>query len=146
MTTTKPLVYLAGPFTSDPAHNTRNAVETGLELYETGLCAVYIPHLTLLADLIDPRALEFWYQFDLDILIHADHLWRLPGPSKGADQEVEFAIHHKIPVSYNRADVTSWLHDCVPTGGYEDIAAYRDDTGELIIEWAELGADDEVAE
>jgi hypothetical protein len=97
----KPLVYVAGPYTNpDPVENTRIAVLAGMEIADSGLAAVEIPHLTLFAHFLAPRGIDYWYQFDLDKLAHCDYLLRLPGASSGADKEVDFAIELKINI-YN---------------------------------------------
>lgn len=101
----KPLIYVAAPYSSSPVANTRAAIVAGMALWETGLAAVIVPHLTMLADLVEPRDLETWYQFDLDQLAHADALWRLTGASTGADLEVAFANDLGIPVFVDRLDV-----------------------------------------
>jgi len=88
----KPLVYIAGPYsTPDPVENTRHAIRVGMMLYETGLAIVEIPHLTMLAHFLDPRPIDYWYDFDLDKLAHCDAVWRIKGESAGADKEVEEA-------------------------------------------------------
>lgn len=97
----KPLVYVAGPYTHpDPVLNTNRAIRVGMQLAESGLAAVEIPHLTMLAHLIEPRALEFWYAFDIDKLDHCQFVYRLSGASTGADKEVSYAFSNGIPIYY----------------------------------------------
>lgn len=98
----KPLVYIAGPYTHpDPVQNTHRAIREGMRLRETHQVAVLIPHLNLLADMVEPRPVDYWYQWDLDQLGSCDVLYRMPGLSTGADNEVAYAIEHDIPVVYN---------------------------------------------
>ncbi len=99
-----PLVYIAGPYTNpDPVINTRRAIQTGLKLYELGLAVPEIPHLSLLTHLVEPREVDFWYQFDKEKLVHCHFLLRLEGESTGADAEVESAREWGIPVMYDKS-------------------------------------------
>lgn len=92
-----PLVYIAAPYGSNPVHNTHQAIRFGLTLYEEKLAIPLVPHLTLLADIVEPRTTDYWYEFDLHQLIHCDALLRLPGDSVGADREVQFCKDNGIP-------------------------------------------------
>jgi hypothetical protein len=108
----KPLVYVAGPYTNpDPILNTNRAIKAGMELWETGLCAILIPHLSLLAHMVEPRDLDYWYELDIDQLAHCDVLYRLPGTSTGADKEVAFAEAREIPVFHERDLLQGWLEE-----------------------------------
>jgi hypothetical protein len=108
VTTPKPLVYLAAPYSSDPVGNTRRAIESGMDLWRSGLVAVVIPHLSLLADLVCPMPSADWYRFDLDIVEHCDAVLRLDGDSTGADVEVDCARQSGIPVFTERAELFAW--------------------------------------
>lgn len=110
----KPLVYVAGPYTHpDPVVNTHNTIKAGMALWETTLCAVIIPHLSLLAHVVQPRDVDYWYELDIDQLAHCDALYRLPGSSSGTDKEVEFAEAQRIPVFLERELLIAWLEDYV---------------------------------
>lgn len=93
------MIYIAGPYTHpDPVLNTNLAIKAGLRVWDEGYGVPIIPHLSMLAHIVDPRPLEYWYRFDLALLARCDALWRLEGESVGADNEVEFALAHNIPV------------------------------------------------
>ncbi len=94
----KPLVYLAGPYSSDPVQNTRRAILHGIDVRERYDCAVIIPHLTLVADIVCPQPVDYWYQFDLEQIPHCDAMIRIPGESTGADAETAEARKLNIPV------------------------------------------------
>lgn len=107
----KPLVYVAGPYTHpDPVENTRRAIATGLELYDTGKVGVLIPHMNLIAGMVEFHPLEYWYQYDLDQLAHCTAMYRLSGPSEGAEREQKFAQVRGIPVfqEHERAQLLGW--------------------------------------
>lgn len=104
----KPLVYIAGPYSSDPVAGTRRAIEVGIALWQTGRVIVLIPHLSLLSDLLVPMPCEDWYAFDLDLVDHCDAVLRLESTSTGADAEVLYAGEHGLPVFASAAEVLDW--------------------------------------
>ena len=88
----RPLVYLAGPYTHpDPVHNVHSVVGIAGAICDEGSVTPVVPHLTALWHFIDPRPIEFWYEYDLALLARCDALLRLPGKSTGADKEVTYA-------------------------------------------------------
>lgn len=94
-------VYVAGPYTRpDPVANTHQIVKFADRLQALGYHPV-VPHVSLLWHLICPHEdVEFWYEHDLYDLARCDVVIRVPGPSSGADKEVQFAIDNGIPVVY----------------------------------------------
>jgi hypothetical protein len=108
---TLPLVYIAGPYGSDPVGNTRRAVEAGMGLYRSGVAVPLIPHTSLVADLVCPMPAEDWYAYDLHLLERCDAVWRLPGESDGADAEVVHALEQDIPVFGEREALLKWAKE-----------------------------------
>lgn len=105
----RPLVYVAGPYTSpDPVANTQNTIRIANRLVEEGLITPVVPHLTLLWHLVEPRDLEFWYAYDLALLHRCDAVLRLPGESTGADREVDYAEENNIPVFHRENALAEW--------------------------------------
>jgi len=100
-------VYIAGPYQSDPVGNTRTAVLTGRELVEQGFLP-FVPHLSMLWDLIAPAQAEFYLRMDFGWIEMCDAVLRLPGDSPGADAEVEYARESDIPVFYSVGDLMDW--------------------------------------
>ncbi len=87
-------LYLAGPYTHpDPVVNTRNTI---IAADSIKMCcpAVHpiVPHLSHLWHLVEPHDLDYWYEYDLELLSRCDGLLRLPGESTGADREVAAAV------------------------------------------------------
>jgi Domain of unknown function (DUF4406) len=110
--TRRPLVYVAGPYTNpDPVENTNRTIHAVDALIERGLVTPVSPHLTLLWHLVKPRPLDFWYAYDLATLARCDAVYRLPGPSTGADREVEFAKANNIPVFEDEMLLEVWARD-----------------------------------
>lgn len=98
----KPLVYIAGPYSHpDPVENTHNAILAASLLAEDDLCTPIVPHLTMLWHFVDPHPLPFWYGYDLEVLAHCQYVFRIPGVSAGADNEVAEAHRLGIPVVYS---------------------------------------------
>lgn len=103
----KPLVYLAGPITSDPLGHTRTAINVADELINSGFAPI-VPHLSVLWQMISPKTHSEWLELDVEILRRCDALLRIAGESKGADIEVEFARTQRIPVFYRVCDLIDW--------------------------------------
>jgi len=90
-------VYVAGPYTKgDVAVNVREAVRAAEELVALGY-EPFIPHLTHFWHCIFPHEVEFWYERDIHWLKKCDAILRLPGESRGADEEMRVAKEHGIP-------------------------------------------------
>lgn len=105
----KPLVYIAGPYTSpDPVLNVRRAVKMGERVAASGAVPI-VPHLSMLWHLVSPQEIDYWYQYDLEILLHCHALIRLVGASPGADREVEFAERAGIPVFVDGPAESFWV-------------------------------------
>jgi hypothetical protein len=108
----KPLIYIAGPYSDpDPVLNTRRAIDAGMEVFDSGVAVPLIPHLTLLAHLVDPRPVEQWYRLDLGQLEHCSALLRLSGESSGADKEVDRARELVLPVFTAVAGAVAWAKE-----------------------------------
>lgn len=92
MTHTKPLVYVAGPYTHpDPVHNTNRAINFAEWLEDNFDVGVVIPHLSLAWHLVRPAPVDVWYARDLHLLERCDAVFRFAGESTGADREVHHA-------------------------------------------------------
>lgn len=108
----KPLVYVAAPYTRpDPVENTHRLIKAVDRLIDDGVVTPVAPHLTLLWHLVSPRPLEFWYAYDLAMLVRCDALLRLPGESTGADRELTFALERQVPVFMSTEDLYRWASD-----------------------------------
>ena len=93
-------VYVAGPLSSSGNYleNVRVAVRAAEELRAMGYVP-FVPHLSALWQLISPHCeYEYWLPMDLDWIDRCDAVLRLPGESRGADEEVKYAISQGKPV------------------------------------------------
>lgn len=105
----RPMVYVAGPYTRpDPVQNTHDTIHEANAIEDYGSVTCFIPHLTLLHHLVDPKPLEHWYEHDLATMARCDAVYRRPGDSTGADGEVAYAIEKGIPVFYDVPSVLDW--------------------------------------
>ena len=101
-------IYIAGPYSGAEVRNTRRAIQAGMRLRRAGACPV-IPHLSMLADLVEPEPYQFWIAWDLDLLQLCDALLRLPGDSPGADREVDAMRWLGRPVFFSEEDAVAWI-------------------------------------
>src|SRR3989304_3723636 len=91
-------IYVAGPYTDgDPVINVRRAIIVAEDLINLGFIP-FVPHLTHLWHLINPHEIAYWYKYDNAWLLKCDAILRLPGDSKGADEECRLAEKNNIPV------------------------------------------------
>lgn len=67
----------------------------------------FVPHLAFYWHRRHPHSVREWMDFDLEWVRVCDALFRLPGPSKGADEEIACALDIPIPVFY-RYDLLDW--------------------------------------
>lgn len=97
-------VYISGPYSKHMVEGTRNAILAAEELRKAGFLP-FVPHLSLLWDLICPSPYEEWIMYDFRWLEVCDIILRLPGESPGADREVEFARNICIPIFYTTKEI-----------------------------------------
>lgn len=110
--TDRPLIYVAGYYSANPAHGIANAAKAWAALLELGALPV-VPHSTFLLDLAHPMPPEFWYAYDLGILEHCDAMyvcedettWR----STGVQDEISFCEQRGIPIFYEAHTLQRWL-------------------------------------
>lgn len=123
-TVTRPVLYVAGPYTSgDPAENVHRAVKLATYLMDSGLAWPLVPHLSHLWHLISPRPYSDWIALDQALLERCDGLIRLPGVSTGADGETDWCDDHDVPWIALRDDwetrstlLLAWLEQNWPNG------------------------------
>lgn len=103
------VIYVAGPYSKGgEAENVHKALRAADELLAAGF-APLVPVLSLLWQVASPKPWETWMAIDLAFLERCDGLLRLPGESKGADQEVEYAKRQGIPVFYEVERARAWF-------------------------------------
>lgn len=108
----KPLVYVAGPVTGDPWGCVKKATVAYRWLRSLGVVP-FLPQLSVLHEMVDPQPYEEWLRYDFEVIANCDGLLRLPGESRGADAEVDFANRRRIPVwfmddSESRSRLIEW--------------------------------------
>ncbi len=106
----KPLVYLAGPYTSpDPCVNTNEAIQIANEIMERYPVVVFVPHLSHFWHTVTPRPYDWWLEYDMEFVRRSDIVFRMSGESPGADLETEEAKSLGIPVVYTYAGLGMFL-------------------------------------
>lgn len=104
----KPFVYVAGPLSNHPMHNTHEALTICSVLIESGVVIPFSPHVTVLWDMIVPMHYERWMEYDLDVLSHMNAILRWGGESPGADREIEHSKTLGIPQFYEVEPLLAW--------------------------------------
>jgi hypothetical protein len=93
-------IYIASPYTlGDPAQNVLRSVKFAEKLIRGGNMPI-LPLLCHLWHLQSPQHYSYWIDYSLKLLEMCDMVMRLPGESKGADNEVAHAQSLGIPVMY----------------------------------------------
>jgi hypothetical protein len=101
-------VYIASPYTlGDQAQNVRKQIVTGYELMQMGY-SPYIPELNHFIDLVCPLTYDECIEYCLQWVGVCDCVLRLPGESKGADMEVEYALSIDLKVFYSIEELNDW--------------------------------------
>lgn len=107
---TRPVVYISGPLTrGDRLENVYQADKVHRWLMLAGYAPInpiLTTHLPFAWQEDYPHSL--WIECDLPIVEKCDALLRLPGASKGADEEVAHANAHGIPVFLSRETLDEW--------------------------------------
>lgn len=106
----KPRIYIAGPLTHPcPMANTRAACEIAAYLRRHG-CITFVPHLSVIENMMFPAPYESWLENDLGMLEACHAVFRIKGTSPGADREVARAAELGLPVFESFAElVLEWL-------------------------------------
>ena len=112
----RPIVYVAGPISKGSMHhNIRRALDMARKLWNKGYLP-FVPQLSFFWHIIYPiddgegyvkadGSLNFWMDYDFQMIRNCQALFRLDGESVGADMEIEFAHKLGIPVWTYLADV-----------------------------------------
>lgn len=91
------IIYLSGPYSSNPELNTKTAIKEAMKLIKRGYLVI-IPHLMKYCDEEDPQDYEFWLNYVCKWIPRCGVLIRLDGHSPGAEKEVEIAKQLKKPI------------------------------------------------
>lgn len=107
-----PKVYISGPITSSGnlTANVRNGIYMMRGLWDRGYWG-FCPHLSETVNMVYPMSWEQWLRYDYEILSVCDCMYRLPGYSKGADKEEEWANQLGIPVFRDFDRMEAWKHE-----------------------------------
>lgn len=99
------VVYLSGPISrGDKVRNFAEPCAVQVRLMKQGF-SVHNPMLTMMLPGNEDIAHKDWIALDLPMVERCDAVYRLPGESRGADQEVSHAKSCGIPVVYSDASL-----------------------------------------
>lgn len=104
-----PAIYVAGPMTTGahgPYIPIGEAARTARDLFRLGWLP-FVPQLNSIwemaaGELVEGKGTEGWLEYDFMQIARQDALYRLDGPSKGADREVTLAHKLHIPVFFEK--------------------------------------------
>jgi len=103
----RPLIYVAGYFSANPMHGTANAMLAFKTLLAAGWLP-YVPHASIVLDMLSPAPPEFWYEYDLGVLQRCDFMYVCPDEatkhSTGVTDEILFCTKNDIPILYKIVD------------------------------------------
>lgn len=108
----RPRVYIAGPYsTGSPQENTDRAIDVADQIVDLG-ADPFIPHLFHYRHARRERPYQFWIDEDLRWLEVCDALFRFPGKSSGAENEITVMrdTHHR-PVFYDLESLEAWIDE-----------------------------------
>lgn len=131
----KPLVYLAGPYTTpDPVENTHKAIAKAETLMGFTEVTVLVPHLSAFWHFMRPKPYPWWLAYDLEIMRRCDVVFRMEGASHGADAEVAEAERLGIPVVNDISALRRWVEEewAVSSPASYAAARKRADAGEKL--------------
>ena len=100
-------IYISGPYSNHMVEGTRNAICAAEGVRKLGHLP-FVPHLSLLWDLVCPSPYDEWIKYDLEWLAECDAILRLPGDSPGADIEVQWALDHDLMVFNSIEEIIEW--------------------------------------
>jgi hypothetical protein len=94
-------IYIASPYTvGDVAVNVKNQMDAAAKLMDAGF-APFVPLYSHFQHMAHPRPYTVWTALDNEWVEACDCLLRLPGESKGADEEVKLAESLGLPIYYS---------------------------------------------
>jgi hypothetical protein len=94
-------IYIASQYTiGDKESNVKKSLEVADQILALGFVP-YAPLLSHYWEQSSPKDYTVWLDLDFEWIISCDALLRVPGESKGADMEVEFAKANGIPVYFS---------------------------------------------
>jgi hypothetical protein len=113
----RPMIYVAGPISTggDIPGNTHQGVMVAEELRRVGFIT-FCPHLSVFTEMVcGSRPWQEWIDYDEEVILRCDALYRMPGASRGADHEEAFCRERGIPVFKSLGDLIEWRDRWVAT-------------------------------
>lgn len=102
------VIYIASPYSvGDVAANVSTQIDAAHRIMDMGHAPI-APLLSHYLHIYRQRPYEEWLKSDLEIIRKVDVVLRLPGASKGADQETGLAEELDIPVAHGW-DQLGWI-------------------------------------
>lgn len=106
----RPMIYVAGPISTggDISGNTHRGVKVAEDLRRMGFIT-FCPHLSVFTEMVcGAMPWKDWIEYDEEVILRCDALYRMPGASRGADHEEAFCVKNGIPVFKEVKDLLAW--------------------------------------
>jgi hypothetical protein len=134
----RPRIYISGPITNGGSIQSQEvikehvgaAITAMLALIQRGMSPL-APQLTYYADPSGLIGHEVWLDVDTSWIDMSDALLRLPGESKGADFECDYAAKHGIPVFADVDSLAQCFEEKAVRGGWSEIATPEQHLSEI---------------
>lgn len=108
----RPVIYVAGYYSANPTHGTANAIKAFRPLLDMGWVP-FIPHTSLLLDIVAPNTPEFWYEYDLAMLRLCKAMYvcndKITERSTGVSREITKANYWGIPTFSSFEALREWM-------------------------------------
>ena len=110
-------VYIAGPMTNGGTGYDMKGITSAIGVYMRLIEHGFVPHcpqLTMFCDFLTPGRISYvqWLELDQCYIDDSDVVLRMPGESKGADRECQYAKDNGIPVIEGVGLFLSKHNDC----------------------------------
>jgi hypothetical protein len=102
------LIYVAGPYSSAPEQNVKNAIDAAEKVLAAGMIP-FVPHLSHYWHALYEHDWKTWLRIDGEVLRRCDAVLRIPGESPGAEHEIQQAKILWIPVFFDLDSLVRWF-------------------------------------
>lgn len=115
----RPMIYVAGPIATggDIPGNAHKGIKLAEQLRRDGFI-VFCPHLSVITEIVCGSApWESWLEYDEEVILRCDAVYRMEGESRGADREEAFSKANGIPFFNSLQELYAFRDRWTSAGG-----------------------------